>query len=92
MKVKVTAFGELIALLGNESTVELEADASVKDLVSKIAERIGSPRKNFLGNYDVTGRYLVILLNGHNINALNKLETTLKDGDVVTLLPPVVGG
>jgi len=92
MKVKVRAFGDLMSLLGNESTVELEAEAKLRDLIDKLAEKINSPKKDFLGRYDVTGPDLVILLNGRNVHALKNLETALKDGDVLTLLPPVVGG
>lgn len=92
MKIRVRAFGDLMALLGKESTVELKDQAIFKDLVSTLADKTGSVRKGFLGRYDVTGPNLVILLNGRNIHALEKLDTALKDGDVVTLLPPVVGG
>jgi len=92
MKIRVRAFGELMALLGKESTVELRDEARFKDLVFTLAEKTGSPKKGFLGRYNVAGPNLVILLNGRNIHALEKLDTALKDGDVVTLLPPVVGG
>lgn len=92
MKIRVRAFGDLMALLGKESTVELSDEARFKHLVSTLTEKTGSAKKGFLGRYDVTGPNLVMLLNGRNIHALEKLETALKDGDVVTLLPPVVGG
>ncbi|MFB0504056.1 MAG: MoaD/ThiS family protein [Candidatus Bathyarchaeia archaeon] len=92
MKIRVRAFGDLMALLGKESTVELRDEARFKDLVFTLGEKTGSAKKGFLGRYNVTGPNLVILLNGRNIHALEKLDTALKDGDVVTLLPPVVGG
>ncbi len=92
MKVRVRAFGDLMTPLKDESTVELETNARLGDLVSKLAEKAGSVGKGFLGRYDVMGSDLVILLNGRNIHTLQKLETQLKDGDVVTLLPPAVGG
>jgi molybdopterin synthase sulfur carrier subunit len=92
MKIKVRAFGDLMSLLGNESIVELENDARLKHLILKLVEKIDSPRKNFLRRYDVSEPNLVILLNGRNINALEKLETPLKDGDVVVIFPLVGGG
>ena len=92
MKIKIRAFGDLMEPLGNESIVKLEDNARLGDLVYKLAEKMGSPRRGFLGRYNVTGSDLVILLNGRNIHTLKKLETPLKDGDVVTLLPPLVGG
>ena len=92
MKIRIRAFGDLMPLLGNESIIELEPGAQLKELVSILAEKTRSPRKDFIANYDVTGQNLVILLNGRNIHTLKKLETILKDDDVITLLPPLVGG
>jgi len=92
MKIKVRAFGDLMVLLGSESTVELDANARLKDLFYKIAERLGKPREYFLGHYDLNDSELVILLNGRNIRSLEMFESPLKDGDVVVLLPPFVGG
>jgi len=92
IRVRVRAFGDLMSLLGDESTIELEADPKVEDLIHELAEKVGSPRKDLLGPHKVMGPDLVILLNGRNIKSLKELKTRLKDGDVVTLLPPVVGG
>jgi len=36
--------------------------------------------------------YLLLLVNGRNIAALNGLKTKLADGDVLAILPPVGGG
>jgi len=92
MKVKVRVFGELVALLGKETVVELGTDARLKDLVHRLTEKTGSPQKGFLGRYSATGQDLVVLLNGRNIYTLEKFETQLKDGDSVTILPLAVGG
>jgi len=35
---------------------------------------------------------VIILVNGKNIEHLEKLDTKLKDGDVVSIFPPVGGG
>jgi molybdopterin synthase sulfur carrier subunit len=37
-------------------------------------------------------RRLTVTVNGTNVRQLNGTETTLSDGDVVRLAPPVVGG
>ncbi len=92
MKIRIRAFGELMRLLGNEPIIKMESGAQLKDLVLMLTQKTSSSRKGFIGNYDVTGQDLVILLNGRNIHALKGLETILKDGDVITLLPPSVGG
>jgi MoaD family protein len=36
--------------------------------------------------------YIMLMVNGQNINFLHKLDTVLKDQDEVLILPPVAGG
>ena len=95
MKVKVRVFGDLIPLLGNELTVELEEGAKISNLIQKISERIKGFREKIevlSKRRGITDSGLVILLNGRNINLLNGDETPLKDNDVITFLPPAAGG
>lgn len=84
------AFGELINLLSSEITVELQDNAQLEDLVSKLVEKTKSFNEGFIGLYNVVEN-LTVLVNGRNMSALND-SFSLKDGDVVTLLPPFVGG
>jgi molybdopterin synthase sulfur carrier subunit len=35
---------------------------------------------------------ILLMVNGRSIRFLNRLDTVLKDGDEVTILPPVGGG
>ena len=49
-------------------------------------------RKGFLDHTERREPELTILLNGRNILTLKRLETPLKDGDVVVLMPPATGG
>lgn len=90
--MRVRAFGRLTELLGSEAVVELDADSKVQDLVSSLRERTGSLRQGFLQRYEAGEPELTILLNGRNILTLKKLQTPLKEGDVVVLLPPFIGG
>jgi len=92
MKVKVKAFGRLIDIFGNEVYVELEPNAKVRDLIAKLKEKTLSLEEEALTRYERDEPELTILLNGRNIQSLKKLETPLKDGDLVVLLPPVIDG
>jgi len=92
MKVKVRAFGRLIDLVGDEVEVELAPNAKVKDLLAKLKEKSVSLEEDALTRYEKDEPELTILLNGRNIYTLKNLQTPLKEGDVVVLLSPVIGG
>jgi MoaD family protein len=92
MRVKVRVLGRLMDLLGAELDVELDPDAKIKDLIAKLKEKSPLLDEKALTRYERDEPELIILLNGRNIHTLEKLQTPLKDGDTVVLLPPVVGG
>ena len=92
MKVKVRAFGRLAANLGNELVIELKPDSKIGDMLSTLRERTEAVQKEALTRFDRTEPELTILLNGQNIQAMDGLETPLKDGDLILLLPAVHGG
>lgn len=92
MKVIVRAFGDLIEIVGRKKTLELESGSRFRDLISKLAEKTKSTRKDYIGDYKVTGGDLVILVNGRNLDSMEKMDTPLKEGDIITLLPPIEGG
>ena len=96
MRVTVEYLGYIKQTLGLTQTenVELEADASVRDLLSHLSETHGEPFKKAI--YDPKDAamkpYHIIAVNGLMINLLNSLDTRLKDGDRVTVMPVVTGG
>jgi len=79
-------------LLGSELEVDLKPNAKVRDLLAKLKEKIRILDESALTRYERDEPELTILLNGRNIHALKNLQTPLKDGDTVVLLPPVIGG
>jgi molybdopterin synthase sulfur carrier subunit len=92
MKVTVRVFGELVPLLGRGLIFDLEEGASVKTLSKLLAGRIEGSQPGHISRHEIHGGELAILVNGRNIDTLNGLETELRDGDAVTLLPPFAGG
>ena len=92
MRVTVRIFGDLIPLLGRTLTVETREVSRVESLVRKVSSRAGETRPGYIGSHKIRGKTLVILVNGRNISTLNGLDTILKDGDIVILLPPFAGG
>ena len=96
MKVTVDYLGSIKQTLGLKQAeqVELKEDASVCDLLSLLAEKHGDPFKKAV--YEPKGLDLkphhILSINGLLLNQLNGIETKLKDGDRVILMPVVSGG
>jgi molybdopterin synthase sulfur carrier subunit len=96
LKVTIDYLGSIRQTLGlnRSEQVELKADASVCDLLSLLAEKHGEPFKKAV--YEPKGLdlkpYHVLSVNGLLLNQLNGIETKLKDGDRVILMPVVSGG
>ena len=92
VKVKVKALGRLTASLGKERTVELADKATIGDLLSTLREKTATVQKEALFRFDRTEPELTVLLNGQNVQTLNGLDTPLKEGDLILLLPSIHGG
>jgi len=96
VKVKVEYLGHIKNLIGSgrEEEVEIREEASIAILLSALSEKYGEPFKKAVyesSGKDVKSNY-IITVNGYLLNQLNGVETKLKHGDHVTLLPIVSGG
>jgi len=97
VEVKVRFFTNLREIVNKrEETVPFTSRGKVTvDLVLKtLSQEYGKLFKEYV--YDgKTGQpqgFLQFLVNGNSTSTLNGLETELKDGDVLAILPPVGGG
>jgi len=70
------------------SNVELLGDV-INQFMNKHGKKI---RKNFVDSQGNLETHVVILVNGRNYMFLEELKTKLKDGDVIVISPPLVGG
>jgi molybdopterin synthase sulfur carrier subunit len=73
--------------------VSVECDGTIKNLVEKMSEIIGFDIVD-----DIYDRYkekirenLMFMINGRNIKDLGE-DIELKDGDVISIFPPLAGG
>ena len=87
MKITVRAFGKLLMALKRTFDIELNEQATIHRLLQQLASQNPSTLSPLL--WDST---LTILINGRNIHSLHGMNTVLTDGDIVTLIPFVVGG
>lgn len=67
----------------DEATLDTVPD--VGRLLEALSRRFGAPFDRHVGRCKV-------LVNGENVAFLKATATPLKDGDVVSLLPPLAGG
>ena len=95
MQVKVKFF-TLFRLEYGLSEIDIKVNKdkiSLKELLSLIDEKANKDiSKKFFTDEKKIKSSAIILVNGKNIFHLNGLETTLKDGDVISLFPPGGGG
>jgi molybdopterin synthase sulfur carrier subunit len=96
LKVTVDYLGSIRQTLGLKQAekVELKSEALVRDLLSLLAEKYGDPFKKSVyepREADLKAHYIVSI-NGFLLNQLSGIETKLKDGDRVILMPVVAGG
>jgi sulfur-carrier protein len=97
VEVKVRFFTNLREIVNKreETLTFTEGEKVTVDLVLKtLAQKYGKPFMEYVYN-GKTGQpknFLQFLVNGTSTSTLNGLETELRDGDVLAILPPVGGG
>lgn len=80
---------------GKDGVVEIRTHKgeSVRDVLAQMA--ITHPRFGelvFDANTKRLSSKVAVFYNGQHLELANGLDTVLKDGDVLTLLPPIEGG
>jgi molybdopterin synthase sulfur carrier subunit len=97
LEVKVRFFTHLREIVNKrEETLAFPDDGAVTVglVLKKLASKYGASFVEYVFE-EQSGqpkRFLQFLVNGASTSTLNGLETGLKDGDVLAILPPVGGG
>ncbi|KYH39630.1 MAG: molybdenum cofactor biosynthesis protein MoaD [Candidatus Bathyarchaeota archaeon B26-2] len=90
-RVKITFYGALVRVTG-EKTVEINC-STLRDAIDALTARYGVQFKNrILDEKGKLRRFINIYINGKDIRFLNHIDTRLKDGDKVSVIPAVGGG
>ena len=97
MKVSVRFFTSLREIVKKkEEILEFPDDekVTVDTVLKTLSQRHGKGFAEYV--YDIKTHevraFLQFLINGKNASSLNGLQTKIKDGDVLALLPPIGGG
>ena len=96
LKVKVEYLGYIKKKIGSEreEEVAIKENALVADLLSVLSREYGESFRKAVyepNGIDVKSNFIVTV-NGYLLNQLNGIETRLKDGDRVVIMPIVSGG
>ena len=94
IKVKARLLGVFSSILDKNQISLKPKNPTVKDAILLLAESLPSDAKHLLIDPELNDPRpnALILVNGKEINVLQGLETILKDGDEVTLIPVSHGG
>ena len=96
VKIRVTGYLRFKGLIGDEASLELEAEkATLGDALEVLCSHCGERFESAL--FDPSTKEIrrsnLILLNGQPyINLGKRLDSELKDGDEITLCPVLAGG
>jgi len=88
VEVKVTA--NLQKLLGGQRSVQAEG-ATVRELLDDIERRHPGFKEMVMSDGQLH-RFVNIYLNDEDIRFLGQLDTPLKEGDIISVLPALAGG
>jgi MoaD family protein len=88
VEVKVTA--NLQKMVGGRRSVQAEG-TSVRELLDDLDGRYPGFKKQIVTDGQIH-RFVNIYLNDEDIRFLDKLDTPLKEGDTLSILPALAGG
>jgi MoaD family protein len=76
----------------SEMTLELPEGSYVLTALNELARLFSHIKGRLFANSGEVHRHINALINGENVSFRNGFATVLRDGDRLTLLPPVGGG
>jgi molybdopterin synthase sulfur carrier subunit len=92
MNVELRCFGPVREAVGAKvAERELAEGATVGDLLAELVEEAPELEGTLLDAGEVA-ESINVTVEGRNVRQLDGVATTLADGDVVRIAPPVVGG
>ena len=93
MRVRVQFTAQLRTAIGRSSDeLELPDGSSVTALIESLAARFTEARPHLLTADGQPHRSLLVVVNDAAVTAASATEGRLRDGDTVTLMPPIAGG
>jgi molybdopterin synthase sulfur carrier subunit len=91
MSVTVKIPTQLRSVTGGEAEATVDRVGSVKEVLDGLYEQYDGLRARISEGGDLR-RFVNVYVGGEDIRFLEGLDTTVNDGDEVTILPAVAGG
>jgi MoaD family protein len=91
MAVKVIIPTPLRAYAGKKESVEMEA-GTVGEALTGLTTRFGELKKHLYSDDGRLRSFVNVYVNDEDIRQLEKEETQLRDGDIVSIVPSIAGG
>ncbi|MFX0073036.1 MAG: MoaD/ThiS family protein [Candidatus Hermodarchaeota archaeon] len=93
-KIKVSFFSLLIDIVGREEiSLSINSEMTIKNILEKLRLSFGKSFEEKIFNSEgILNKYIIIGLNGKDIRKFDGLDTIIKDGDTISILPAIAGG
>jgi molybdopterin synthase sulfur carrier subunit len=91
MPIPVSIPTPLRPLTDNLDTVEVEG-TNVADLINSLDKKYAGIRERLIDQGGSVRRFVNIYVNGDDIRFAQDLQTPVKDGDEVSIVPAIAGG
>ena len=91
MAVKVIIPTPLRAYAGKQESAEMEA-GTVREALVGLTTRFGELKKHLYSDDGRLRSFVNVYVNDEDIRYLEKEDTQLRDGDIVSIVPSIAGG
>jgi molybdopterin synthase sulfur carrier subunit len=78
-------------LTNNEEVIEVQA-ATIGDAIAELQTRYPGIRERLVDESGAVRRFVNVYVNEEDIRFLQNQQTSLKDGDEVSIIPAIAGG